>query len=742
MAPIGASVFATLLMNDAYLPGAMVLGHSLKDRGAKAPLVAFIVVDKLSADTIKELRTVYDDVIPIQQIINNQPANLYLMGRPDLVSTFTKIELWRQTQFKRIVYLDADMVALRAPNELLNLDTEFAAVPDIGWPDCFNSGLLVLNPNMGDYYSLYALAQRGISFDGADQGLLNMHFREWERLSFIYNCTPSGNYQYVPAYRHFQSSIAVVHFIGKDKPWTLGRENKYNTGVYGELLGRWWSVYDKHYRSKEVSYYNPQTYESRTKVQDFVRGEEPLYVSSLPSQPAPPDQRVPSPPQQGQIPLPPEIVITDPSQGHLQPAQTVELPLGDAPTPVVRQDFTPVPTVQQRRFSAPHVDWEPARAPPPTDSKPEAANFPTTIYDFNSNTDLFQPPASYPEAPKDMWYEVPKQEPQPQKLKQIFPWESRAPKPTRVFPQSKAPSPPPTIEPEPEPQAPTATEEEVDTTGPPSTTTASDITEASTPTPIAPPIDPWAAFESRTNAWDDMPEIERYVQAFSQARKGKLQVLHHTPSPRNAPGVPSVDNEQRRPSMKLTDFPTEIERPSLPVTPAPIRRPSFWGEERDQLGNLPPAQGVPKQEDWVRRFSSYSQPVFPDLPPPLHNLLHGIFYWRCQYCGKQNPVSKLEELQRRQSEVLISPTETLKLEDGQELPQRKMPESQSKEAVIQAADLATSPTKSPKVPKPILKEPRFELGKEEGEPDYPEISPDDLKQESVKGAPEVAAVGS
>lgn len=34
----------------------MVLGHSLKDRGAKAPLVAFIVADKLSADTITDLR--------------------------------------------------------------------------------------------------------------------------------------------------------------------------------------------------------------------------------------------------------------------------------------------------------------------------------------------------------------------------------------------------------------------------------------------------------------------------------------------------------------------------------------------------------------------------------------------------------------------------------------------------------------------------------------------------------------
>lgn len=103
---------------------------------------------------------------------------------------------------------------------------------------------------MSDYYALYALAQRGISFDGADQGLLNMHFREWERLSFVYNCTPSGHYQYIPAYRHFQSSIAAVHFIGADKPWTLGRDNRMNAGIYGELLGMWWSVYDRHYRPK------------------------------------------------------------------------------------------------------------------------------------------------------------------------------------------------------------------------------------------------------------------------------------------------------------------------------------------------------------------------------------------------------------------------------------------------------------------------------------------------------------
>ena len=172
------------------------------------------------------------------------------MDRPDLASSFTKIALWRQTQFSHLVYLDADIVSLRPPDELFNLPQTFAAVPDIGWPDCFNSGVLSLKPNMGDYYALLALAQRGISFDGADQGLLNMHFRNWERLSFAYNCTPSGNYQYLPAYRHFQSSISLVHYIGKDKPWISGREKTSGSeGAYGELVGRWWSVYDRHYRT-------------------------------------------------------------------------------------------------------------------------------------------------------------------------------------------------------------------------------------------------------------------------------------------------------------------------------------------------------------------------------------------------------------------------------------------------------------------------------------------------------------
>ena len=201
------------------------------------------------------------------------------MDRADLQSTFTKITLWKQLQFRRIVYVDADMVALRAPDELFDLPQSFSAAPDIGWPDIFNTGLMVLNPNMGDYYALLAMAQRGISFDGADQGLLNMHFKNsFNRLSFTYNVTPSAHYQYLPAFRHFQSSISMTHFIGQNKPWTQGRDANRGSTPYDEMVGRWWAVYDRHFREsvRKLAVSADQLLKSKQSVDSTAQGIAPI----------------------------------------------------------------------------------------------------------------------------------------------------------------------------------------------------------------------------------------------------------------------------------------------------------------------------------------------------------------------------------------------------------------------------------------------------------------------------------
>ncbi|KAK5082991.1 glycogenin glucosyltransferase [Lithohypha guttulata] len=762
------AVYATLVMTDSYLPGAMVLGHSLRDRGAKAKLVACVVLDKLSQTTIKELQVVYDDIVPVEQIFNQQPANLYLMNRPDLISTFTKIELWKLKQYKRIVYLDADMVALRAPNELLSMDTNFAAVPDVGWPDCFNSGLMVFNPNMSDYYSLLALARRGISFDGADQGLLNMHFVDWERLSFVYNCTPNANYQYVPAYRYFQSSINIIHFIGADKPWTRGRDHTGDHGVYSELLARWWSVYDRHYRRPAPVDYN-QFVQPQKKVQDYVRGEE------TPHQPAYQLTGHASEPRSShgyQITQPhpqsvPGIHITAPE--HNQAA--MERPFGDQPAleeRIDRQETKPMSTQEQRRWSAPHTDWQPAIQPPPTGSKPEAANFPSQQYEMSDSKQLFEPPTQYPEPPRDMWYDIPQQKPTPSvPPKAIFPWEEKGlPKATRVFPKSRESTPPP---PEPE-LAPTTVDEPVPDVAPmlepqpnerqrhatssnsaqphqdqrppsplrhifpwesrapkPTRYFAPDPTMASTTPSMSqigvgtihtpglvgdvqsrgsrPPDNPWDAFSQQTNKWDEDPDITRFIESFNKPRKAPIQVVHDSRSKTGTDDLPPV--RERRTSLRLTDFPTEVERPSLPVTPAPIRRTNYFGiAEEISKGDLPVAQGVPQQDEWVRHFTSK---FLPHIPNPVLLEYDSVLHLTCQHCGQQNPIIKLEELQRRQSLLMTGDEDPIA--KSQTPPKRDMPESKSAEQAIEAAmkALNASHGRAKGPTKPILRQPRFEI---------------------------------
>ncbi|RDW93586.1 glycogenin [Aspergillus mulundensis] len=777
-------VYCTLLLSDNYLPGAVVLAHSLRDNGTEAKLVALYTPDTLQAATINELQTVYDELIPVYRMTNHTPANLWLMERPDLIATFTKIELWRQTQYKRIVYIDSDVVAIRAPDELLAMDVDFAAAPDVGWPDCFNSGVMVLRPNMQDYYALKALAERGTSFDGADQGLLNLHFRDWHRLSFTYNCTPSANYQYAPAYKHFQSTISLIHFIGSQKPWNMSRQVAPLDSPYNQLLGRWWTIYDRHYRSaafetpepssrpaapqvhytdEPVSETHAQHFPDTVTHRDFEQQTHSIPVSEhtphqqllqheATSHPQPvyhppeggsykpvqvsfysesghaplpmdqsthniyaeqpshheytghPPQHIPTehpsqhiheehPPQHIHEEHPPQHIHEEHPPQHIQaehhaqhtqekystqhiqaenhaqnrfhrpvisvvpqyvrgeehitayiqpqhhhehthhfvqprlihePSAPTEhthkfeqydtsTPQPQAPIETQRAPSPQPPPQDEPIFEAPRAEWDASREPPPLHSKPEGIALESKTYTMSVDHQLFQPPESYPEAPKDMWYQVPETKPEPQKLTQLFPWETNAPKPTRVFADDERQSQPLV--------SPTSTKGE-------SWTSQSSQPTSWTSEVTSVPSESWDTY-SRSNAWDEVPEIQKYIQSIQQARKARAQVISGGPSQQKAtsPLTPTQQHQSRTSSQdlnlslgtRITDFPSPQERPSLPVTPAPIHRgPALGSPEEYTTAQLPAATGVPNQEDW-------------------------------------NPSLRLEELRQRQNSVLDDP---------------------------------------------------------------------------------------
>ncbi|KAG9314042.1 nucleotide-diphospho-sugar transferase [Chiua virens] len=220
--------FATLLTSDDYLPGALTVAAALKDVHRHLPsdqavqyeTVCLVTPEIVDVTSIRLLRKAFNVVVGVETIVPPDSDSLTLLGRPDLNTALTKLHVFRLTQYAKVIFLDADVLPLRPLSHLFHLDHEFSAVPDVGWPDIFNSGVMVLSPGDDKFQELQVLLNTKGSWDGADQGLLNeWRGNNWNRLSFTYNTTPTAIYTYAPAYQRFGSQISAVHFIGPHKPW-------------------------------------------------------------------------------------------------------------------------------------------------------------------------------------------------------------------------------------------------------------------------------------------------------------------------------------------------------------------------------------------------------------------------------------------------------------------------------------------------------------------------------------------
>lgn len=230
---------ATLLYNPEYLPGAIVLGYTL--RKIVDPATRLVVLVDLSCFTHLQLTLLlqlWDELVDVNMLESLLTSKLVRdLKRPELAKTFLKVHLW-SLPYEKVLYLDADTLPLvgeGAVTDLLKLDFpkgKIVAAPDSGFPDIFNSGVFALRPDESDYLNLVSLidSNQDISFDGADQGLLNQYFNRdpdwvsqllasnwshvdlvsavrtsnWIPVPFLYNTTPSSQYQYKPAFNYFR----------------------------------------------------------------------------------------------------------------------------------------------------------------------------------------------------------------------------------------------------------------------------------------------------------------------------------------------------------------------------------------------------------------------------------------------------------------------------------------------------------------------------------------------------------
>jgi len=256
--------FVSFIADDQYASGAKVLGLSLRNSETSRKIV-LLVTDSVCSTIRDQLSQIWDELIDVEPLFTTDEENLALTKRPELGVTFTKLKIWTLVKFKKCVFLDADTLVLQNIDELFDRD-ELSAAPDIGWPDCFNSGVFVFVPSMETYAALIKFANENGSFDGGDQGLLNMYFKDWAtkdisyHLPFLYNMVSNVCYSYAPAYKRFGKDAKVVHFLGSVKPWhhffdtETSHVHIQQSGPAAEgsrqFIEMWWNIYNVFQKSQ------------------------------------------------------------------------------------------------------------------------------------------------------------------------------------------------------------------------------------------------------------------------------------------------------------------------------------------------------------------------------------------------------------------------------------------------------------------------------------------------------------
>lgn len=239
------NVFLTVLSSDEYLLGVLTLHKSLVSTRTKYPFYVAITSD-ISKKTIEVLENIniniikLDNNIKLSEKMKNKNSK---SGYSQWNNTLQKLSIFQLTKFKKIVYLDSDMLILNNIDELFNKKHMSAVVAGALIPGredwkLLNSGIMVieLKKNLGVNIAktIDIVSEKKGCF--GDQDLIQEYYNEWDKnkeleLNHKYNIFINDLEFYCKKYDYNvkkifnnNNSISVVHFVGEKKPWMLDKE--------------------------------------------------------------------------------------------------------------------------------------------------------------------------------------------------------------------------------------------------------------------------------------------------------------------------------------------------------------------------------------------------------------------------------------------------------------------------------------------------------------------------------------
>lgn len=248
----------TLIYNHdkGFSLGATTLGYSLLDVQTKATMVAMITKD-ISYDVQCSLEQAGWLLFETEGIFN---PNQQYSARFDYV--FTKLQLFNLVQFDRVIYMDADMIALENIDELCTCGGDYCAVVRNTF---FNGGLMVLTPSLQTYKDMMTVYHKTHSYEGGDQGFLNNYYWNPELCGFfidpsspmvpINNNNENDNSYYLTKSNYYQNQIELNRY----NDYTCYRLPGYYNGDVGIFIAR-----------NDIWHFDPDEIRSQPKVIHFT----------------------------------------------------------------------------------------------------------------------------------------------------------------------------------------------------------------------------------------------------------------------------------------------------------------------------------------------------------------------------------------------------------------------------------------------------------------------------------------
>lgn len=195
----------------------------------------------------------------VQKVAGLSPAHQgWFVNRYYNVKTFSKLYLWRLTNYDLVLYVDLDMLFVGNPAsafggllESSNTSCALGMVQDLCNDDYFNSGVILLKPALPEYNRLL-LAISTLAGDSplADQSFLNVFFSgKICPLPKVFNVQISqdpcegaiDNARYRKNGFALASGqpIVLIHYIAENKPWNS--EQCISQSIH-LLCNFWWGL--------------------------------------------------------------------------------------------------------------------------------------------------------------------------------------------------------------------------------------------------------------------------------------------------------------------------------------------------------------------------------------------------------------------------------------------------------------------------------------------------------------------